>query len=298
MLQLPSSLLTSLLLLTPVADGWLGIYLDSERTEALVAEVIPGSPADKAGLKDGDELLAVGDQAAATRDEFIAAIRAKKAGERIGIKLRRDGKEMNVVVKLGERPETIAAPQAVPSEKVTQPQAPAPRDEAVARPTERAYLGLSVREGDEGVEIERVLPDGPAHAAGLANGDMLTKVGDRRIEKLTDLDAALQNVRPGQQIAVALRNDAGSRSVMVTAGKRPATAPAPLAERQPALAPRAQSTPSVTTRPAPAAKSDAGEPRRESASNADLEAELKAMRAELAELRKQLEALRKGLGRE
>src|SRR5262245_25024856 len=105
MLQLPSSLFTSLLLLAPAADGWLGIYLASDRTEAGVGGVIPGSPAGKAGRRTGDELLAVDDPAAPTREAFIAAIRGKKAGDRVRVKLRRDAQEQTVTVRLAERPE-------------------------------------------------------------------------------------------------------------------------------------------------------------------------------------------------
>ncbi|MFY9341506.1 MAG: PDZ domain-containing protein, partial [Planctomycetota bacterium] len=117
MLQVPAKLLASLLLLAPAADGWLGVYLDGERAEAVITEVVPGSPAQKAGLQAGDELLAVDDQATATREAFTAAIRARKAGDRISIKLRRNDKEQIVAVKLGERPETAPAVEPPPVAK-------------------------------------------------------------------------------------------------------------------------------------------------------------------------------------
>src|SRR5678809_1590381 len=90
MLPMPAPFL-SLLLLAPAADGWLGIYLDDQPDEAVVSEVVPDSPAAKAGLQIGDVLLAVGDKATPSRDEFVAAIRAAKAGDRVSIKLKRGG---------------------------------------------------------------------------------------------------------------------------------------------------------------------------------------------------------------
>ena len=99
----------------PIADGWLGVYLSQDHDEPVITEVIPDSPAWNAGMKVGDVLLAVGDTATATRDEFIAAIRAGKVGDRLSIKLRRDGKEQTVVVKLGERPEQTAEGGAQPA---------------------------------------------------------------------------------------------------------------------------------------------------------------------------------------
>ena len=69
----------SLLLLAPAIDGWLGIYLDNEAVQAVIGEVIPESPAARAGLRAGDVLLAVGDLATGTRESFIAAVRAALA---------------------------------------------------------------------------------------------------------------------------------------------------------------------------------------------------------------------------
>src|SRR5688572_1646125 len=91
--------LVSLLLLIPPANGWLGIYLASS-DEPVVAEVIPGSPAAKAGLRVGDQILAVDDQPTPTRDELIEAIGSKKVGDRVQLKLRRGDQEPVVIVSL------------------------------------------------------------------------------------------------------------------------------------------------------------------------------------------------------
>lgn len=279
MLHLPTSLLPSLLLLAPAAEGWLGIYLDGERTEPVVTEVIPGSPADKAGLRAGDELLAVGDQVTATRDAFIAAVRGKQAGDRLSIKLRRDGTEQMVVVRLGQRPDVAAPAQPPSANKPALPQAPVPGPEAGAAPA-RGYLGVGVRGSEAGVVIDRVLPGSPAEAAGMRVGEVVTKVNEVRIGTLEDLDTALAGVPAGRQVAVGLRGDGGSRSLLVKLGVRAAGEAAAAAPRSTApAAPRVPSVPPTKARP-----------------ELDLEAELTALRAELAELRQQLEALRKSQG--
>src|SRR5688572_16616624 len=108
---LPVSLL-SLLVFAPPADGWLGITFDPGREEAVVAEVTPGWPAEKAGLQPGDELLAVGDKPTPTRADFIAAIKAAKAGEDVAIKLRRGDKDMSVTVRLTDKAPPGATPPA------------------------------------------------------------------------------------------------------------------------------------------------------------------------------------------
>lgn len=299
MLQIPATFLSSLLLLAPAADGWLGIYLDMERDAAVVAERIPGSPAEKAGIEAGDVLIAVDDKATPTREAFTAEIRARKAGDRVSIKLKRAGKEQIVVVKLGERPEQAVAVEPPPASKPSRPQAPAPAAEAGAPATaERGYLGVSVQDSDAGVRLDRVLAGSPAAKAGLRVGDVLTTVGDVRIESMADVDRVLGKAQAGSKVAVGVRNDDGARAVTIVLGKRPSettvnaeaaepSEPAEVrtVEMKPRRAPAAETTPAPAKATAPAGARD-------------LEAELKALRAELAELRKQVEALRQGKGRE
>ena len=276
----------SLLLLAPAIDGWLGIYLDNERTEAVIVEVIPDSPAAKAGLRAGDVLLAVGDQATATREAFVAAIRAAKPGHALAIKVRRDGQEQSVPVALGNRPEPVPPPAGQPGQ-ASRSERPAPAAEsAPPSPVGRGYLGLSVSEGEDGVLIDRVLPDGPAASAKVQAGDRILKVGDKGIRSLADLDAAMQGCGPGKQVVFQLLGDSGERTVSVRLGTRPADGVA------------SGTQPAITVAPvapvaavAPTAGAKVGQ-------QADVETELAALRKELAEMRKQLEELRRSLRRE
>lgn len=272
---LPASLLPLLLLLAPNADGWLGVYLATDRPEAVVAEVIPGSPAAKAGLQPGDVLLAVGDQPTATRELFIAAIRAAAPGQRVSLKIRRQDKESTVVVKLGERPEQVAVAPVVPRPPAGQPAQPSAEPGPAVPPAgPRGYLGIAVLPSKDGLRIDRVLAGGPAAAAGVRAGELLQSIGDLPVGGMTELDRLLADIEPGQRIALGLRSEDGVRSVLVEVGRRHGSAPEQAAPPKP----EAQ------------AKQPAAKP------PVDLEAELEALRAELRELRRQVEELRKASG--
>lgn len=304
-----STLLWSLFLFAPFADGWLGVSLaDDER--AVIAEVVPGSPAAKAGLAIGDVMLAVDDKATPTRESFVAAIRAQQAGNRVRIKLQRGDREQIVVVRLGERPDEggAGAPEvAEPRARAGRP--PAPTAEARrGAPAEapqagRGYLGLRVRESDRGVVIDDVLPDGPAAKAGLAAGQLLRTLGDKEVRSLTDLDQALGALRPGQRAKVGVAGaDGAERSVEVTVGRRSGAEAAEEPEEVEAV--ELEVVPAEP--PAPPPPAGAPQPRRPgqpgNRANADFERELAELRRELAELRRQLEELkrseRRGGGRE
>lgn len=71
---------------------------------AKIAEIVPGAPADRAGLRKGDELLAIDGEAIRGPERVGQLIRAKRAGERVKIRVRRDGEELELPVVVGERP--------------------------------------------------------------------------------------------------------------------------------------------------------------------------------------------------
>jgi len=90
---------------------------------ALVQSVVPGSPADEAGLEAGDAEVTVGGQPfqaggdlivavdgepVATMTDVIAAVDSKQPGEAVELTLLRNGEERSVEVELTERPEQAA----------------------------------------------------------------------------------------------------------------------------------------------------------------------------------------------
>lgn len=277
-------LLSLVLLLGLVADGWLGIYLaDTEHPQ--VAQVIEGSPAQRAGLQAGDRLLAVDGAATASRGAFTEAIRQCKPGQRVRLKLMRDGKELTVLAQLGERPAALPpVAGGTAGSDVIPPPAPAQQPQP-ARPAPRqAFLGVELRETGDGVVIVRVLDGSPAAQAGLRDGDHLVRLGDTDIRRLDEVQRTLAERRVGDRIAVQVRSASGTRSVWVelaaAPGSRGAVAVAPPPGPAPAPAPPG---PDLVIR-AP----DAGEP-----DLAAIRAELQEIRAQLREIRRLLEQTRR-----
>jgi 2-alkenal reductase len=114
------------------SGAWLGISgltltpevaqameLNSDQTGALVEEVVTGSPAEKFGLQGsdkafeangeqimigGDIVTAVDGKAVESMEDLSAAVKAQKSGDKVELTVLRNGKEITVVVTLGERP--------------------------------------------------------------------------------------------------------------------------------------------------------------------------------------------------
>ena len=70
---------------------------------ALVYAVSPGTPADNAGLRPGDVITALGGDSVTSSDDLGAAVRKHKPGDKVDVKLERNGSEQTVSVTLGSR---------------------------------------------------------------------------------------------------------------------------------------------------------------------------------------------------
>src|SRR6516162_10292229 len=132
---------------------------------ALVNDVTPDSPADKAGIKVGDVIRKLDGQKVEGSAELTAAITTMNPGTTVNLEISRDGNPMSVKVTLGERPSNLTArgSQRGPSEGTL-------RGITVQNltPDWRDQLGLppSLR----GVVITEVDPNSPGGQQGLRQG--------------------------------------------------------------------------------------------------------------------------------
>jgi len=83
----------------PVEDGF---WVIGDQYAGIPA-VSPNSPADKAGIREGDLIVSVGGEAVGKNNSLIAALRRFSPGEQVDVKFYREGGEKTVKVRLGER---------------------------------------------------------------------------------------------------------------------------------------------------------------------------------------------------
>ena len=70
--------------------------------------VVAGGPADDAGLRRGDRIVAVGARRISESADVATAVVARKPGDRVRVRVRRGGKKRALTVRLGTRPDTAA----------------------------------------------------------------------------------------------------------------------------------------------------------------------------------------------
>jgi len=180
-----------------VVRGWLGVMIQPVTPElaaqfkmerpigALVGEVTPGSPADKAGIKPGDVIVAFNGTEISQVSMLPNLVAETTVGSKAEITLFRKGalKKLPIVIaKLNE--EQLAA--AEPAENLNKRLGLGVQD---LTPEIAAALNLTDKQG---VLITAVEPDSPAAEAGLRKGDLILEFNQRPVR---DMKAFLNEVK-------------------------------------------------------------------------------------------------------
>ena len=89
-----------------VQHAYLGVAIDdsSATTGASLAEVRAGTPAARAGLRNGDVITKFGEQSVGSADELRRLVDSKQPGDKVELTITRNGKTQTVTVTLGTRP--------------------------------------------------------------------------------------------------------------------------------------------------------------------------------------------------
>jgi serine protease Do len=204
-----------------VSRGYIGVALrdvdpdlqsslNLEQTAgALVQDVTPGSPADRAGLKPYDLITAVDGRDVEVNDELIREIASRTPGTTARLDVMRDGRLRSVAVKLAERaPVRTGAGQPALNES-----RPA-RGEPGLGP---GVLGLTVIEidaanahrfdvpaGMTGLLVQRVEPMSPAQDAGIERGHVILEINRQPVHSVSGMRRILEGARAGSVLAVFL----------------------------------------------------------------------------------------------
>lgn len=85
-------------------NAFMGIQGEDREDRAFLSTVIADGPADKAGLKSGDAIAAIGDKPIKNYEALLTELRERKPGDEIKVKIEREGKPIEIKVTLGARP--------------------------------------------------------------------------------------------------------------------------------------------------------------------------------------------------
>jgi serine protease Do len=216
-----------------VSRGAIGIQFGRENNPALlkvygatsgvfVQQVTPGGPAAKAGMRASDVIIAANGKPVNGGDQLVEMVSAAQPGSTIDLKVLRDGKTVDLPVRVGDRAAVIAdngneesAPEGAQGEA-----APTRLGIAVQNlsPSDRQQMGLSTG----GVLVASVEPGSFAEDIGITKGDVIVAINRQPVNSAADVRNIVQSAKPGEAIAFKLmRNTGGNWNSLFTAGTMP-----------------------------------------------------------------------------
>ncbi len=198
-------------------QGWLGVSIQDVtprfareqnlkiKEGAYVNEVVDESPADSAGIEEGDIVVEFAGKKIETSEDLTDAVRSTKPGNKVTLKVNRNGESKSIGVTIGRNrvrmPLAVIAPGA-------------PRN--VFRFSLGDVEGMELMElnkqlaeyfeipGGKGVLVKEVEKDENAAKAGLKAGDVIVKIADETVKEVGDVREALADYDEGEKVTVEI----------------------------------------------------------------------------------------------
>ena len=157
----------------------------------LVNSVTPGSPADRAGLRNGDVITVIDGHPVDDPNALRNRVATTAPDTQVKFTVIREGKEQQMTVKLGE----LTAGSATP-DRFSGGAGAAPGDRHIGVSVEPLTPALAeelgVRKNTEGLVVRSVNPGGPAARAGVQPGDVISAVNRQPVKSVSEIGAALR----------------------------------------------------------------------------------------------------------
>lgn len=197
-----------------VTRGWLGVVVQEvdrdlaqqfgmDKAEgALVARVLPESPAARAGLREGDVILRYNGEPLPSSSSLPHMVGITDPGEVATLDVVRAGKELKIKIDVGTlRAEATAQPEGEPAE--ARPETPDTALGMAVRPlTVEERNSAQVVSG--GLMVTEVR-DGPAARAGVRTGDILVQLAGQEVDTLARFAEVVDRLTPGQTVPVLVQ---------------------------------------------------------------------------------------------
>jgi serine protease Do len=178
--------------------------LKGEPTGALVGEVAPKTPSEKAGIKTGDVITAVNGKKISDARELRLMIGSMAPSSKAQIQVNREGQTKTFDVELTEMPAgaTEEGPEASPEESVQPEKTTVFGGVAVADITDDIRTALNLPKDIHGAVIAEIDADSPAGKAGLREGDVIQEVNKQPVKSAKDLVAASKKLKTNEKILI------------------------------------------------------------------------------------------------
>ncbi len=206
-----------------VSRGYLGIELreiDPDLQEAfglstdkgaLVNSVRPGLPAEEAGIKRGDVIVAVDGKPVESTSEVVRLVSAREPGSSVRLTVLRNGKEMTLTARLADRSEHIGKETAETQERGGRSEEPNERKLGISVDdlTPEVLDKLDLPGDTRGVLVTRVSRVSEAFEKDLGEGDVIAEVNRSPVKSVSEYRRELAKVKEGGLVVLYVISPSG-----------------------------------------------------------------------------------------
>jgi serine protease Do len=220
-----------------VERGWLGVSVGESDGKVEITAIDPKSPAELAKLKVGDVILKIEKVDITSGPTLSTEVRTRKPGTDVTVRIEREGKPLEMKVKLGEYTEVearkeleLAFPRLFPPNSplpefrnlpktAPLPLTPESRRNNFTLLENRKFIGVTLQELTKemaeffgakdgyGLWVAELADDSPAKKAGVKVGDVILKADGKKVESATELSAMIQDKKKGDRITLEIIRD-------------------------------------------------------------------------------------------
>lgn len=203
-----------------VVRGWLGVMIQQVTPElakqfhldrpigALVGEVAPGGPADKAGIKQGDVIVRYNGKEISQVNSLPTLVSQSPVGSRATLVLIRGGKERTVtavIAKLDEEQDAAAEGGAQTNQELGL---------SVQDLTPELAKTLGIKE-KSGVLVVNVEPESPAFDKGLRRGDLILEINQKAVRNTAEFTRAANAAKKQGSLLLLVKRNGHTRYVAI-----------------------------------------------------------------------------------
>jgi len=170
-----------------------------------IADVTPGGPAEKAGLKTGDTIVSVNGKPIKNGDELVADISALKPGTQAKLGYVRNGKQETTEVTIADRSKLFAARLGGGEQGGEEGQPQESKFGITVRGITQDMANRYNFPNTKGVMVTEVKPDGFGDTAGLSRGDVILEINKQPVNNEQDFQRVESQMKSGQDVVFLVR---------------------------------------------------------------------------------------------